>query len=430
MGWSSSSAEPLALASGIARGVVRPPGSKSATNRWINLAILGRRPIQLRGALISEDTELFFEAARRMGIATSTEADGVALNPGPLPAAGDIHCGNGGTMTRFLTATTAVTPGRWTLDGVERLRERPIGELVEALRRLGAVVRYAGNAGFVPVEIEGRVLAGGRTYLEAGSSSQFLSALLMAGQVAQGPWEIEVRSLSSAPYVELTCAALASLGGQCERTSDGFRTAPSELRGGVVEVEADLSAACYPAAAAALTGGRVEVLGVRRDSLQGDRRFFDLLEAMGCEVRTTEHGLSFRGAGLEGLEVDASDVPDQVPTLAAMGPFLRHGLVIRNAAHLRIKESNRLSAMVRMLVAAGAPASETADGLRVPGVWAEGVPPSGAIRLDPVGDHRIAMSAALLALRRPGLLLDHPGVVVKSYPSFWRDWGAIVQPSQ
>jgi 3-phosphoshikimate 1-carboxyvinyltransferase len=141
MGWSSSSVEPLALASGIARGVVRPPGSKSATNRWINLAILGRRPIQLRGALISEDTELFFEAARRMGIATSTEADGVALNPGPLPAAGDIHCGNGGTMTRFLTATTAVTPGRWTLDGVERLRERPIGELVEALRLLGAVVR-------------------------------------------------------------------------------------------------------------------------------------------------------------------------------------------------------------------------------------------------------------------------------------------------
>ena len=430
MAWSSNSAEPLPLASGVAEGVVRPPGSKSATNRWINLAILSRVPFRLRGALLSDDTLLFLEASRRLGLSVSVTDAEVEMAPLEERIEGELFCGNGGTMTRFLAATASVTPGRWTLDGVERLRQRPIGALVDALSRLGASIRYLGRPGFVPIEVEGRRLEGGRTTLDAGVSSQFLSALLMAGQVARGPWEIELRSLTSAPYVELTRAALASQGGRCELTAEGYRTLPSTLRGGTIDVEVDLSSACYAAAAAALTGGRVEILGARRDSLQGDRRFFDLLEAMGCEVRTTVGGLAFVGGQLRGLEVDAADIPDQVPTLAAMGPFLRQGLVIRNASHLRIKESDRLAAMVAMLVAAGVEAVETEDGLRVPGIWHQQPAATQPALVDPMGDHRIAMSAALLGLRRPGLLLAQPEVVVKSYPAFWRDWSAIVQSSQ
>jgi 3-phosphoshikimate 1-carboxyvinyltransferase len=448
MAWLSNSVDvgsegkaAMILPAGRVVGETHPPGSKSGTNRAINLAILSARGsahaapsgVTLRGALISEDTELFLDVARGFGLEVEVQGTTVRIAPGRPSAAGRFFCGNGGTMTRFLIATASVIPGDWMIDGTPRLRERTVAPLVDALRRLGARIDYLERDGFVPLRVRGgfEPRAGeGATTLDAGVSSQFLSALLMAGQVAPRPWRIELSALTSAPYVDLTVEALVHFGGRCRRTATGFDVEPSPLRGGDVDVEVDFSAACYAAAGAALTGGPVVVRGAREGSRQGDRRFFDLLREAGAEVafRTgAEPAVRVAGLATRGLVVDAGDIPDQVPTLAVLGPFLAGGLTVHNAAHLRIKESDRLAAMVEMLTRAGAVARETADGLRVEGSWAGGRPPEEEVTIDAKGDHRIAMSAAVLGLRRPGLRLDDPGVVVKSYPDFWRDWSAIVR---
>jgi 3-phosphoshikimate 1-carboxyvinyltransferase len=455
MDWRSISAEAeagsLILPSGRISGEVRPPGSKSGTNRAINLAILRARGagvvsegiqssepsgsgVTLRGALLSEDTELFLEVARGFGLHVEVEGTTVRLGAGRATTTGRFACGNGGTMTRFLVATASVIPGEWLIDGTPRLRERTVAPLVDALRGLGAQIDCLEREGFVPLRVRGGLESGRgelAVALDAGVSSQFLSALLMAGQVAPSPWRIDLRALTSAPYVDLTLEALAAFGGSCRPTATGYAVEPSRLAAGEIAVEIDYSAACYAAAGAALTGGPVSLLGARERSQQGDRRFLDLLAEAGAEVsfgRGGEPAARVSGLASRGLVVDAGDIPDQVPTLAVLGPFLAGGLTVHNAAHLRIKESDRLAAMVEMLTRAGAVAHETADGLRVEGCWASQAPPDREVAIDPKGDHRIAMSAAVLALRRPGLRLEDPGAVVKSYPDFWRDWSVIVQP--
>ena len=292
---------------------------------------------------------------------------------------------------------------------------------------MGASIRELGEPGFVPVEVTGGELGGGSTSLDAGASSQYLSALLMAGQRARGPWSIEVEALTSQPYVDLTFAAVRRLGGNVEATPGGYRTQPARLLGGVVDVAADVSAACYAAAGAAVSGGTVEIRGVAGDSLQGDWGFFELLSQAGAQVESIPGGTRVQGRAFRRLDVDAAAIPDQVPTLIALGPFLEGGLRVRGAAHLRIKESDRLSAMGAVLRAAGADSRETPDGIEVPGIWHTALPPALPARLDPQGDHRIAMSSAVLALRRPGLELTSPEVVVKSYPGFWQDWRGLVQ---
>jgi len=403
---------------------VRPPGSKSLTHRALAIALLSRQPTTLVGPLEADDTVLFRQALKKLGY--GIEAGSVewrlSVDAEPPSDAG-IDCGNAGTVLRFLVALLATVHGRWRLDGVPRLRERPVGPLAAALGELGVEIEWLGaRAGFAPLVVHGGTLRGGRVRLDAGESSQYLSALLLAGQRAASPIEIEVPRLTSSPYVDLTVDLISAQGGRVERPQEGLWVAvPSVLQGGTIEIEPDLSSACYPAAAAALTGGDLLLKGVRLDSRQGDRRLLALLGEMGAEVVAEGSGLRVRGRGLSAVEVDLADAPDQVPTLAALAPFARGTTRISNVAHLRIKESDRLATMASELRRAGAEVRELADGLVIPGVWADAAPPSGPVAIDPHGDHRVAMAMALVGLRRPGLAIRDPAVVAKSWPAYWRE---------
>lgn len=422
---SSTSTEERQIPAGRrAHGRLRVPSSKSLTHRYFNLALLSRSPLVIERPLYAEDTRLFLAALGRCGFRVEERPDEVVLEPGPPPAGGEVEifCGNAGTMLRFLVATLAVLPGRWRLDGVPRLRERPVGPLVEALRRLGARIEYAAAEGYVPLRIEGGTLAAGTTSLDAGESSQYLSALLMAALRAPGEVIVEVGSLTSRPYVDVTLAAAAAFDGHIERAGPrAYRVRPSELRAGRARVEGDYSAACYPAAAAALTGGDVILEGLLPDSRQGDRGFIDLLAEMGAEVEWKRGDLRVRGRELRGVKADLSGMPDQVPTLAALAPFAEGETLIHNVAHLRIKESDRLEAMATEMKKLGAEVREGRDSLWIPGLWSAAEPPADPVRVDPRGDHRIAMSLALVGLRRPGVIVTAPEVVGKSYPGFWED---------
>jgi 3-phosphoshikimate 1-carboxyvinyltransferase len=458
----STPIEALAIPSGRrAHGRVRVPSSKSLTHRYLNLALLARRPLVVERPLLAEDTRLFLAALGRCGWAVEERPEEVALRPptgvsgagtaavdtspagGASPGDGpdgslaagapprgvppvDIFCGNAGTMLRFLTASLAALPGRWRLDGVARLRERPIGPLVEALHRLGADILYLERRGCAPVEIAGGTLTGGATHLDAGTSSQFLSALLMAGLAAPRPTGVEVDALTSAPYVEVTLAAARQCGGRIETGRRGgkleLRVLPGLAPPPRLRVEGDASAACYPAAAAALTGGSVVLEGLAAGSAQGDRRFLDLLAEMGAEVAWREDDVEVRGGPLRAVAADLSAMPDQVPTLAALAPFARGTTRILNVAHLRWKESDRLSAMATELRRLGAQVEEGTDRLEIAGTWCETPPPGDRVAIDVHGDHRIAMSLALVGLRRPGVVVDSPQVVAKSYPAFWQDF--------
>jgi 3-phosphoshikimate 1-carboxyvinyltransferase len=469
----ASAEEPRAVPSGRRpAGRVAVPASKSLTHRFLDLALLSRRPTTLLRPLLAEDTRLFLGALAACGW-TVDEAPGEEVRLTPRAAQSEqqveIFCGNCGTMLRLLTAALCVLPGRFRLDGVERLRERPVGPLVEALRRLGAEIEYASRPGFAPLRIGGARLRGGATVLDAGQSSQYLSGLLLAALAAPAPVEVEVEALSSAPYVDVTLQAAELFGGRIEdiggqgagldrarpgplhlpgsadarhlepadrgaaSAHDGspgagrarrlYRVTPGPLGAPRVAVEGDASAACYAGAAAALCRGEVTLAGLPPDSRQGDLRFFALLRAMGAEVDWRGGELAVRGAaeGLRAIDADLADLPDQVPTLAALAPFARGATRIRNVAHLRLKESDRLAAMAEELRRVGAVVEEGADSLIIPGIWAQAAPPGDPVVVDPHGDHRIAMSLALTALRRPGIAISSPGVVAKSYPEFWQD---------
>jgi 3-phosphoshikimate 1-carboxyvinyltransferase len=320
-------------------------------------------------------------------------------------------------------AALATLPGEWRLDGSEGLRQRPVGPLAEAMQQLGARVEWLVREGFAPLVVKGGGLEGGQTRLDAGLSSQFLSALLLAATRARAPVLIEVLAMTSTPYVELTLAAMADLGAKVERLEDrGYCVTPTELRGGTVAVEGDYSAAAYPAAAALVTGGEVELHGLEPGSHQGDRGFLEVLERMGAEIEWQTEGVRVAaGSRLTAVDLDLSSMPDQVPTLAALAPFARGTTRIRNVPHLRLKESDRLAAMASELRKLGVEVTEIEDGLVIPGLWAETTPPEEQVVVDSHGDHRIAMSLALTGLRRPGVSVANSGVVAKSYPSFWSD---------
>ncbi len=436
---SAECAPRLIPAGRVARGRVVVPPSKSVSHRYLNLALLAGEPLHLERPLLADDTQLFLAALRASGFATQlvasqdSEVEAVELEPGPRPSGEiPIFCGNAGTMARFLVATLAAIPGQFRLDGTPRLRERTVGPLVDAVIALGGEIEYLGEKGFLPLGLRGSTLRGGRARLDAGSSSQFLSALLMAGARATGPIEIEVAALASAPYIDVTLALAREFGARIESIGlDGavvYRVEPGLVSPLRARVEGDWSAAAYPAAAAALTGGEVRLAELSASSAQGDRRFIELLVEMGAEASWRDGELRVSGDGhLRGITADLSDIPDQVPTLAALAPFAAGETIIENVPHLRIKESDRLAAMARGLEAVGAAVTELPAGLVIPGVWATGVPPLEPAEIDPWDDHRIAMSFALLGLRRPGVSISEPAVVSKSYPDFWRDFESLLR---
>ncbi len=405
-------------------GRVSVPPSKSLTNRALCLALLARAPMRLERPLLSDDTKALLAAVEALGIGAERDAAGLRFLPAELPDRAAIDCGASGTMARFMTAILSVLPGTWRLDGSPRLRERPVGPLIEGMRSLGASIDCLEHEDFLPLAIRGGVLEGGRATLDAGESSQYLSALLMAATGARRQVEVEVTGLTSAPYVDLTLDMMERFGARVERSEPGaLRVRPGLSAPDAYTVEGDASAACYFAAAAALTGGTVELTGLPRDSRQGDLGFFDLLEEMGAGVEwpASDRVMVRGGARLEALDVDMSEMPDQVPTMAAIAPFAAGTTRIRNVSHLRLKESDRLHASATELGRLGAVAVDLPDGLEIEGVWASQPPPSDPVVVATHDDHRIAMSFALVGLRRPGVRIAESGVVSKSYPAFWED---------
>ncbi len=423
---------PVRRAAGIA-GVVEPPGSKSISHRALNLALIGWQPATIENLLEADDIAAFRAALVAMGWRVrSVSGSGLRVEPGQEDGAEGavrLDCRSAGTLLRLLVASCAVTPGEWILDGSPRLRERPIGPLVAALRQLGAGIEELGRPGCAPVRIRGGGLAGGRVEIDAGESSQYVSALLMAALNAEGPIELLAPVLVSSPYVDTTLEVMADFGAPVDVRRDGeareFRVEPRKpvLVDGRYRVAGDDSAAAYPAAAAAICGGSVRLRGLAPASTQGDRAFLGLLERMGATVQATGQEIQVEGGGaLTAVDCDLSAMPDQVPTLAAVAAFADGVTSIRNVAHLRIKESDRLAAVATELRRAGATVDELEDGLRIDGNPGLAAPPgSSRIPIDTYDDHRIAMSMALVGLRRGGLSIRRPEVVGKSYPGFWAD---------
>ncbi len=408
------------------RAIVRVPGSKSITNRALVLAALttrGGRECVLEGALRSEDTEVMVESLGRLGFEVEADWRQARLRlytPPATPAipnaAADLFVANSGTTMRFLTALVALGHGRYRLDGVPRMRERPIQDLLDALAQLGVRARSESDNGYPPVVVEATGLPGGRVRIKGDTSSQFLSGLLMAAPFADQETRITVEGpLVSVPYVTMTVEMIRQFGLTIEQDG-GFRI-PGRQRGGVpsYHIEPDASAASYFFGAAAITGGSITVADLPAASLQGDVRFAEVLQQMGCRVARDVEALTVEGGPLHGIDVDMNDISDTVMTLAAVACFAAGPTTIRNVGHIRHKETDRLAALATELRRLGAGVEERSDGLRI-----VPAPLHGAV-VQTYHDHRMAMSLALVGLKVPGVVIDHPACVAKTYPHFFDD---------
>jgi 3-phosphoshikimate 1-carboxyvinyltransferase len=413
------------------QATVRVPGSKSITNRALVLAALYSKgtPCELRGCLRSEDTEVMMTALQALGFDVAAHWDDPvpvvtvcgSSGQGDIPAvSADLFVANSGTSMRFLTALVSLGQGRYRLDGVPRMRERPIGDLLQALAPLGVRARSERGNGCPPVVVEAKGLAGGQAQVHGALSSQFLSGLLLAAPRARANVTLRVEGpLVSEPYVALTEAMLRQWGLALWRKPGPtfLIPAPQDLphRPTDYEVEPDATAASYFWAAAAISGGEVTVDGIGPDSLQGDVRFVDRLAQMGCQVVRGGDYITVRGGPLRGIDVDMNDISDTVMTLAAVACFASGPTTIHHVAHIRHKETDRLTALATELRRLGAGVTEYADGLQI-----TPRPLTGTLA-QTYNDHRLAMSLALIGLRVPGVVLDNPGCVAKTYPSFFAD---------
>ncbi len=394
------------------------PGSKSYTHRALMAAALARGESVLANALQAEDTELTAQALAKLGAGIDWQETVIRVRGvgGKWRAVAEpLYLGNSGTSMRFITALAALGAGEYRLTGSPRLCERPMGELLAALRQLGVNAVSKLGDGCPPVVIRGG-LTGGRAQLSGAVSSQYLSALLFIAPLAPQGAEIEVTGeLVSRPYVDLTLDVLGAFGISYYREGYRFFQAPGgqEYLARDYEIEADASSASYFWAAAALTGGRVTVTNLSLETCQGDIDFLSVLARMGCRIAQAPEGLTVVGGPLSGAQVDMSAMPDLVPTLAVLAAFAKGDTIITGAAHLRHKESDRLHAVAAELGKMGVSATETADGLII-----HGGRPHGA-DIDTYEDHRIAMSFAVAGLKIPGIKITNPGCVAKSFPDFW-----------
>jgi len=414
----------------VARGSVRPPGSKSIGNRVLPLAALANGVTRLGNLPDGEDVELMRAALLRLGV-PMREAEGnleVTGFGGPIRADApvDLFLGNSGTATRFLTALLAAGRGTFTVDGVARMRERPIRDLVEALRPLAGATRiaYAGAEGFPPLRIEAQGLAGGTTRIKGNVSSQFLTGLLLTLPLCQGPVEVEVEGvLVSAPYVDLTLRIMEAFG--VKVANDRFRRfshpgSSAYVSPGRYEVEPDASSASYFLAAGAIAGGPVEVKGIGKDSLQGEARFATMLERMGAKVEYGRDFIRVAGAPLKGIDADMDLMSDTGMTLAVTALFAQGPTLIRNIGNWRVKETDRIRAMATELRKVGASAEEGPDWLRIE-------PPASlrGAEIDTYQDHRMAMCFSLVSLGGVPVTIRDPGCVRKTYPGYFEAFRAL-----
>lgn len=403
-------------------GTLRPPGSRSLTNRALIAAALADGESRLPGATESDDTLAMAGGLVALGIRVAREPGAwlVAGQGGVLRAQGRLDVRASGTTARFLAAVATLAQGESLLDGTERMRERPIAELVAALRGLGAGVEILGEEGCPPLRIAGGGLRGGEIEIDASRSSQFVSGLLLAAPCAAGPVTLRLAGgrLVSRPFLELTLQVMEAFGvsvawnGRDElHVPEGSRYQAREYA-----IEPDAQSAVYPFCAAAIAGGEVRVDGIPGDSRQTDLRLLDVLEAMGCAIeRETDHIIVRRAPDrtLRGLEFDGNAFPDAVLALAVVALFAEGPTTVRGLGHLPLKETDRLAALRTELRRLGAGAETGADWIRIePGAL------HGAA-IDTYHDHRMAMSFALAGLRVPGVEIRDPGCVTKTWPEYF-----------
>lgn len=406
---------------------VRIPGSKSFTQRALVIASLAEGESLLQNPLLSEDSTYLMEALKDLGAEIRidgkdlhvTGSGGRLKNPGK-----SIYLGNNGTAMRFLTSLVSLGEGEYTLTGTERLCQRPIGALVEALRYLGVEARTRGEDGFPPVVVNAGGLPGGSIVFKDIVSSQFVSSLMICAPYAGKETTIDLEgAIRSHPYLEMTKEVMEAFGVPVHQDRPNrFRISGKErYQSREYRVEGDASSASYFFLAAAICRGRVRVENLNPGTRQGDIGFLGVLEKLGCRVIRGDNWVEVLGGDLNRGEYafDLGNMPDMVPTLAVLSARRLGRTLIRNVSHLRVKESDRLKALATELRKTGIPAREIEDGLAIEGGPARGV------EIETYEDHRIAMSFAILGLAVPGISIQNPGCVGKSFPDFWEKLGGL-----
>lgn len=400
--------------------VVLVPGSKSITARALFLAAAAPGTTVLRRPLDSDDSAGFSEGLTGLGYSLVREPDRWTVEgraEGPAVPEASVFCRDGATTARFLPVLAAAGHGVFHFDASEQMRRRPLGPLTQALRELGVTLVHHDREGHHPLTVHADGIKGGHITLDAGLSSQFLTALLLVGPLTADGLTITVTDLVSAPYVDITVAMMERFGVRVHREGDTFTVPASPYTATEYAVEPDASTASYFLAAAALTGRSVTVPGLGSACLQGDLRFVDVLGRMGAEVTLADDRVTVTGAPggrLAGVTVNMRDISDTVPTLAAIAPFADGPVRIEDVHNIRFKECDRLEACAENLRALGVPVEVGRD-------WIEIRPaPPGPAHIACHGDHRIAMAFSITGLRTPGITLDDPGCVKKTFPGFHR----------
>jgi 3-phosphoshikimate 1-carboxyvinyltransferase len=397
---------------------VTVPGSKSYTARALVIGALASGETILRNPLFSEDTDCMIQGLRSLGVTIRKEGEAlrVAGTNGKLsPSQPVLRLKGAGTAVRFLTALSGLSPVPILIDGNERMRRRPIQDLLDALGPLGIRGRSLNRTGCPPVLIEAGRFEGGRTLLRGEKSSQFLSSILLASPYARKDVMIEIAGeLVSRSYVDLTLDIMKEFG--ADVSHEGYRlfhVAPRPYQGREYLIEGDLSSASYFFAAAAVSGGRVLVKGINPRTKQGDETLLSILESMGCRVKRGRQEIELIGGRLRGIDADMKALPDSVQTLAVVAAFAEGTTRILHVDHLQYKETDRIAALRRELSKMGIETTEAENGFAVKG----GAP--RAARIETYQDHRMAMAFAVAGLKVPGMVIEDPGCVDKSFPAFW-----------
>jgi 3-phosphoshikimate 1-carboxyvinyltransferase len=412
-----------------AAGTVSLPGSKSISNRALLLAALAEGRTRVRGLLDADDTRVMLDALARLGVHWERDQGAYAVTgcAGGFPARrAELFLGNAGTALRPLAAVLALCGGEYRISGTPRMHERPIGDLVDALRSMGAAIEYRDKEGFPPLEIRpGAIRLPDPVRVRGDVSSQFLSALLMALPLTGRAARVAVDGeLISRPYVEITVRLMRKFGLEVmPRDGEEFQVPHARYRSpGDLFVEGDASAASYFLAAGAIGGGPVRVEGVGRSSIQGDVRFVEVLQRMGAAVELGEDWIETRGAGrLRPFDLDLNHIPDAAMTAAVLALFADGPCTVRNVASWRVKETDRLAAMATELRKLGAQVEEGADFLRV-------TPPerlAGGVAIDTYDDHRMAMCFSLVSLGGVTVSINDPECVTKTFPDYFARLASI-----
>ncbi|GAA6616132.1 3-phosphoshikimate 1-carboxyvinyltransferase [Scytonema sp. NUACC26] len=401
---------------------VEIPGSKSITNRALLVAALAQGDSILENALFSEDSKYFAKCLENLGIPITLNSYlsqiQVTGRGGEIPATqADLFVGLAGTAARFISALVALGNGEYRLDGVPRMRERPMDDLLKVLQMGGATVNFEGNPGFMPYTIYAQQFSGGHFRLKGNQTSQQLSALLMIAPLAQQDTIVEVEgTLVSQSYVKMTCRLMMDFGVQVLQTDENqFQIkAGQRYQARNYTIEPDASNASYFFAAAAVTGGKVRVNHLTKQSRQGDILWLNVLEQMGCQINDSHNYTEVTGPKqLQGINIDMNDMSDLVQTLGAIAPFASSPVIIRNVEHIRYKETERIQAVVTELRRLGVKVEEFADGLKI-----EPSPITPAA-IETYHDHRMAMAFAVTGLKVPGIVIKDPGCTAKTFPDYF-----------